>query len=242
MITFDQAFVDRIRKDSTAPPKDVLTDAQILERAADVVREMNDKLRNRVLRSFTTIAEQQAYDVNAVTIQVVDLWRESTVSAVSGLQTSIDVGGLTSYVMGMAGSDSGVSMWEYPSLFLEWTRKMKAGKNIAPQEYLFAGKQILLAPPPAETGKYCMYVSIDRFTEQHIPAAWEYIVRWGVLDETLRIVARKRWNEAGVNSSGGLTTYSPQAFLVKEADENRKRFTEGCEKLSMMNYDLRGAA
>jgi hypothetical protein len=244
MIDFNQAFVDAIRLDASDPPSDILSDAQILNVCRLTVQDMNDRLTNKVLRSFTTVEDQQAYDVDPVTTRVSEVFRESAVSAIfgsSGIVSSIDVGGAVSYVVGQMGTDSGLSWFEYPSLFMEWSRKLKAAKNIDPKSWVFLGKQILLMPPPDATGDVVMYLSIERFTEAHIPANWEYFVRWGVLAECLNLIAVKRWNEAGVNVGGGMTSFSPQSFLVSQGKEYRTKYEEACNKISMMSLDLRSA-
>lgn len=246
MIDLNAAFVLSIREDVSKPPADVLSNDQILRCCRTAVQDLNNRLTNKVLRSFVTVANQQAYDVSSVTTRVTEVWRETAVAAIfteaSGNASSIDLGGLTSYVAGQISSGEGLSMITYGSLFTEWIRRLRASRNIGITGWSFTGKQILLMPAPGESGKTVLYCSTDRFTENHLPADWEYFFRWKVMAEALTIVATRRWNEAGVNTGGGLTTYSPQKFLVDQAKDYQKRYEDEVQKISMLFQDIRSAA
>lgn len=246
MIDLNAAFIQGIREDVSKPPTDVLSNDQILRCCRTAVQDLNNRLTNKVLRSITTVANQQAYDVDAVTIRVTEVWREEAVAAVfsaaSGNASSIDLGGLTSYVVGQINTSEGLSMLTYQSLFTEWIRRLRGARNIGIQGWTFVGKQIMLMPPPGESGKTVLYCSTDRFTENHLPGDWEYFFRWKVMAECLTIIATKRWNEAGVNTGGGLTTYSPQKFLVDQAKDYQKKYEDEVQKISMLYQDLRSAA
>jgi len=235
VIDFNATLTAKIRSDCTNAPVAVLSEDRILEALQDAVRVMNERIHNRVYRVITTVADQQRYTVNSVCKGVLDVYRDLPVSDMltADFSSQVDLGGL-SYSLITTLQTSGVSWFLNPSLYLDWQRKIKAWQKNSPRSWDYIEGELWLIPPPGESGDLILYVSDDSFSAVHMPAEWEYMIKWFAIADCLRHVATRRWNEAGVNSGGGLMTYSPQKFLADEADKYEKKFEKEVDRIAMM--------
>lgn len=186
-----------------------------------------DRITIKILRSFTTVANQRTYGVNSSTRRVVKVYPPGTVD-----EQILDLG--NNIVGGFA---EGNEYYNFPSM---WKIKMARKVHGMPKfkwQFDVIQRKIVIDPKPESAGRTYWYSSVEKsqWTLDNLPVEFEYLLTIGTAWKALEQIALRRSVLGGIQRAGGMVDYPSANLNVYIERKQKDFFTELNTKAEIYN-------
>jgi len=192
-----------------------LDDADINRQYPWILNIIADRITIKVLRSFTTVANQRTYAVNSTTRRVVKVYPPGTID-----ENVLDLG---DRIVGIYAE--GNEYYNFPSVWkIKMARRIQ-GKPRFKWQFDVIARKIAVDPMPKEAGNTYWYSSVEKsqWTLDNLPVEFEYLLTIGTAWKALEQIALRRSTLGGIQRSGGTVDY-PAASLDPYIERKKKDF------------------
>ena len=196
---------------------DTLGDADVLRESNWILKRIDEKITDRIVRSFDGKADQREYDPDDNTVRVQKVFPSDTLGS-----DPMNFG--PQY--GRAVFDPEASdFYLWPSLYAIAQQRRIRGLPQFRWEWNHIRRKIIIDPMPTVDDEKYWYVSVERvdWTLANLPVDFEELLVTGTAWKCLEIVLLKRSDLGGIQREGGFVDY-PASTLKPFVDDKRDAF------------------
>ena len=192
-----------------------LDDKDIIRESGFILKRIDERITDRVLRYVESIANEREYDPHANTVRVQKVYDSDTLVS--------DTMVLGSHHREEFDPDTS-EYYSHPSLYVIRMQKRIRGLPSLKWDWNAIRRKIIIDPAPTQAGDKYWYISIERVSWilDNLPDDFEELLVTGVAWKCLEIVLLKRSDLGGIPREGGFIDYPASAlrsFIDSKKDE-----------------------
>lgn len=192
-----------------------LEDIDILRESVFIMKRIDERITDRVLRYFEGEINVREYDPHANTVRVQKVYDSDTLES--------DTMVLGSHHREEFNPDTS-EYYLFPSTYIIRMQRRIRGLPSLQWGWNAIRRKIIIDPMPSQTGDKYWYISVERtgWTLANIPEGFEELLVTGCVWKCLEIVLLKRSDLGGIQREGGFVDYPASAmkgFIDTKKDE-----------------------
>lgn len=193
-----------------------LDDTDITREGSYILKRIDERITDRVLRSFEGEEDVREYDPHANTVRVQMVIPSDTQDE--------DLMILGTHHKAETDPDSS-EYYLFPSLYVIKQQRRYKGLPALKWEWNAIRRKIIIDPAPSSDGDNYWYISVERvnWTLDALPVDFEELLITGVSWKCLEIVLLRRSNLGGVLREGGFVDF-PATRMKTWVDSKRDEF------------------